>query len=282
MPCCQARAQPSSSRSNSSSPVVSAFHAVFKTGTGSPPPGCNDPATPKGSKSARAANSEGSGLHAAPPASPPAPAAATAPARAPRPGTEAGRARAGKVAPKRYLPLRVLPDPPFERWRAEERGGKNPFREGGSAGGRWRRARGPCQLQAARPGRGDAPEPRTRAAGRARAEGRGEGSAPPPRPRAAAAHLSHHLTPGQRSGDRVQPDPPAVCALCDDCSQHSLADIGTGCSDCFSFRYKHIYVTRKAGGRDDGRSGLWGAPIPASPAPRPLGPRASSSARLRP
>lgn len=45
----------------------------------------------------------------------------------------------------------------------------------------WRGARGPCQLQAARPGRGDAPEPGTRAAGRERAEGGGEGA------RAAAA-----------------------------------------------------------------------------------------------
>lgn len=27
---------------------------------------------------------------------------------------------------------------------------------------------------------------------------------------------------------------------CDDCSQHSLADTGTGCSDCFSFHCKYI------------------------------------------
>lgn len=29
--------------------------------------------------------------------------------------------------------------------------------------------------------------------------------------------------------------------LCDNCSQHSLADTGTGCSDCFSFHYKYIH-----------------------------------------
>lgn len=61
------------------------------------------------------------------------------------------------------------------------------MREGAREAG-WRGARGPCQLRAARPGRGDAPEPGTRAAERERGQ-RAEGREPaqPPRPRAAPA-----------------------------------------------------------------------------------------------
>lgn len=189
---------PRSSR-NSTSPGLSAFRADFKTGTGSP---LGRAATTQQLQRAqsqlgpltleKAASTPRRPLPG--PASPPGPAAATAPARDPRPGARAGGTGAGKGARGKWR--RSAPSPPrpprspLRKMAGGGKGEKNPFREGGRAGDRWRGARGPCQLRAARPGRGDAPEPGTRAAGRARAEGRGPAPPPPPppsRPRAAAA-----------------------------------------------------------------------------------------------
>lgn len=199
------REQPRFSRSNSPSPELSVFRADFKTGTVSPP-GTTAPTLPRGSESARdpelwgsaqtpshaagswaATRGRGSGL-----ASPPAPAASTAPARASRRRrrqlkASAGGAGARKVAPERTTRpgTRREPHPPRPpRFPPPKDGGqregeKIPSVRHSARKAGWRGARRPCQLQSARLGRSDAPEPGTRAAGRE--EGGGEGA------RAAAA-----------------------------------------------------------------------------------------------